>query len=62
MKGADTIRDFTPGLDKLGLYGMNPALVTTAAGTAGLTVAYGGEVLAHLLGVAALQSGDMLFA
>jgi beta-glucanase (GH16 family) len=62
IEGGDTIRDFTPGVDKLGLYGLNPTLVTTTAGQAGLTVAYGGEVLAVLQGVTTLQNGDILFA
>ncbi|HEV7268664.1 MAG TPA: family 16 glycosylhydrolase [Falsiroseomonas sp.] len=60
-EGGDVVRDFKPGVDRLALSGMDPALATTQAAPDGLSVAYGGEVLAVLRGVNALQPGDMVF-
>ncbi|WP_372622943.1 family 16 glycosylhydrolase [Falsiroseomonas sp.] len=60
-EGGDVMRDFAPGVDRLALSDMDPALVTTQAAAGGLSVAYRGEVLAVLQGVTALQPGDMVF-
>ncbi|WP_270935784.1 family 16 glycosylhydrolase [Falsiroseomonas oryzae] len=59
-EGGDLVRDFTPGLDRIVLLGLDPAAIVAAPTEGGLALSHGGEVLAVLLGVTALQAGDVV--
>jgi beta-glucanase (GH16 family) len=60
-EGGDRIKDFTPGVDRLALSNIDPALMSVQAVSGGLAISYRGEQLAVLEGVTALQNGDMVF-
>lgn len=62
--GRDTIRDFTPGTDKLVFYGIAPAEIRTKQTAWALEVTYSGAFGTDrvvLTGVTALNAGDLVF-